>query len=209
MKDNFPTYPARPHNGGPFKRDANGRDNLSYNPEDYSFTPKYNGWRVLIHVPTRKTFNRYGEPLSIGKEFSTALGDICSALDAEAFKWLDVEGLERRHSIGKGALILLDVIPTDDYNGARYEERGFWVTPSIIPVHQLHTKPEANGVYQAQRFSAGELSHNWNLMQQINKEWGCEFYEGVVAARRDAPYPIQLRSPDQTTTSRIKHRWKF
>jgi len=56
---------------------------------------------------------------------------------------------------------------------------------------------------------AGELDHHWNYMQKLNKEWGCDFYEGVVAVERNSVYPRQLRSPNEVTSAWIKHRWKW
>lgn len=36
-----------------------------------------------------------------------------------------------------------------------------------------------------------------------------DFYEGVVAKRRDAAYPCQLRRADETTPAWMKHRWSW
>jgi hypothetical protein len=201
------TYPARPSNGGSFR----GIHRLPYNAEKYSFSSKYNGWRALVHLPTRTMFNRHGEQLTIADEFKPALDILCPTLDTEVFKWADVEGLERRHGIGKGTLILLDVIPEPHFmvSDTPYEMRCNWVPPAIVPVHQYHTKPDENAVYQVQRFSGGELPLMWDTLQEVNKQWGCEFYEGVVAVRKDSQYPIQLRSPDEKSGAWIKHRWKW
>ena len=41
-----PTYPARPVNGGAFPRALPKRGTWSYEP-------KLNGWRTLVHTPTK------------------------------------------------------------------------------------------------------------------------------------------------------------
>src|ERR1043165_28768 len=102
-----PTYPLRPVNGGPLPKalPKTGR---------WIYEPKYNGWRTLVHVPTGAMFNRKCEPLSIASEFAQGVALRQSALDADAFEWADCEALERRHGIGRGSLIVLDVIPHEN-----------------------------------------------------------------------------------------------
>ncbi len=46
-------------------------------------------------------------------------------------------------------------------------------------------------------------------MQALNREWGVEYYEGLVAKRADSLYPIQLRSPGAECPFWIKHRWAW
>ena len=91
------TYPARPLNGGDLKYAL---------PKigAWSYTPKYNGWRAMVHVPTSAMWNRHGERLTIAREFSIAL----AILKRTPFEWLDCEALERRHDLGRGSLIVLD-----------------------------------------------------------------------------------------------------
>ena len=42
-------------------------------PGQWHYEPKYNGWRALVHAPTGTMFNRYGQRLTIQREFSAAL----------------------------------------------------------------------------------------------------------------------------------------
>ena len=56
-------------------------------------------------------FNRHGKLLSISHEFKPALDMLRTILDAAAFKRADCEALERRHNVGRGTLIVLDVVP--------------------------------------------------------------------------------------------------
>ena len=199
---NLPTYPARPVNGGPLSHALHKHGHWSH-------SPKYNGWRTLVHIATGTMFNRQGEQLSIAGEFRPALDQMRGALDAEAFKWADCEALERRHSLGRGTLILLDVIPEPAHRLATCEERNLWVPPAVIPYHQIQTKPEPDMLYQPERCSNGEVDVMWSQLKEANRRFGCEFYEGVVAKRADSLYPIQLRSPSQEFPFWMKHRWAF
>lgn len=177
----------------------------------WDFEPKYNGWRALIHVPTRMVFNRHGATLSIGKAFHEAMDELCSTLDKvpEAFEWIDCEGLERRHNIGHGTLIVLDVIPEPEFSEATYAERRLWFTPGLIRRHHPGQKPDANSVYASSTIAAMYAPQAWDQLQAINKEWGCQFYEGLVAKRHDAPYNIQTVSPEQTSSAWCKFRWSW
>ena len=60
------TYPARPVNGGSLER-------ALPKSGQWHYEPKYNGWRALVHAPSGTLFNRYGQRLSIQREFSAAL----------------------------------------------------------------------------------------------------------------------------------------
>ncbi|MCX6928101.1 MAG: hypothetical protein NT154_33550, partial [Verrucomicrobia bacterium] len=46
-----PTYPARPLNGGPLEL-------APPKPGPWSYEPKYNGWRALVHAPTGSMFQK-------------------------------------------------------------------------------------------------------------------------------------------------------
>src|SRR5438045_545370 len=111
-----PTFPTRPINGGPFPQ-------ARPKPGQWTYEPKYNGWRALVHLQSGAMFNRAGLRMFISKELDEALELLCSTLNAEAFKWADCEALERRHGIGQGTLILLDVIPDPAWAEAPYLER--------------------------------------------------------------------------------------
>ena len=191
------TYPARPMNGGPL----NGSPKLGR----WLYEPKYNGWRVLVHVPTGTCFNRHGQPLSIQDEFAVALGMLRGGCP---YTWLDCEALERRHGLGRGTLILLDIL---DRARIPYERRMLtgleWPNrPSPLP---LDKPPAAESGYTAAGPFEGlvDVRRVWDWMQRINQQWGCTFYEGVVAKRADSLYPLQLQSPDRTTPDWVKHRF--
>src|SRR5215472_12059004 len=98
---NPPTYPARPLNGGALELAGEKRG-------EWYAEPKWNGWRALVHIPTGAMFNRNLERLSIESEFTDALAQLREAFSLH--QWADCEALHRRHHIGKGSLILLDLL---------------------------------------------------------------------------------------------------
>jgi len=54
--------------------------------------------------------------------------------------------------------------------------------------------------------SQNELLEFYWQLKDINKRLGCDFFEGVVMKRADAPYPVQLRSPTEECRALVKHR---
>jgi len=199
------TYPARPLNGGRF--------GLLTKKPIYLWSPKLNGWRTLLHCPTGTMFNRRGEELSIRSEFAEAVEN----LSRSGTEWLDCEALERRHNIGRGTLVILDAVVPSLNASQRYmklfEEADRLKWPSL----GIGERPEEKGVYLLKQTAMSDASQtgklaltlSWGRMQQINREWGTDFYEGLVAKRDDSLYPIQLRSPDSECPFWIKHRWAW
>jgi hypothetical protein len=199
------TYPARPLNGGRF--------GLVTKKPVHLWSAKLNGWRALVHTPTGTMFNRQGEELSITAEFAEALENMSQC----GIEWLDCEALERRHNIGRGSLIILDAVVPELTAAERYcrslEEAERWNWPSLV----IENRPEENRVYLVKQGALSDASHTgklalttwWNSMQRLNRAWGVDFYEGLVAKRTDSPYPIQLRSPDSECPFWIKHRWAW
>ena len=198
----IPTYPARPVNGGPLDKA------LPKNGE-WLYEPKYNGWRALIHVATGEMFNRKGEPLSIAHEFQPALEQLRVTLDCEAFKWADCEALERRHGIGRGTLVVLDVLPETAWRAATYVERRGWLNIPNLQTCYPTDQPTADALHKSPVFPAEYADKWWGELQRLNAKWVCEFYEGLVAKRSDSIYPFQLRSHDIDFPFWMKHRWAF
>jgi ATP-dependent DNA ligase len=196
------TFPARPINGGPFRSALLQRYSAGWSAEC-----KWNGYRTAVHIESGAMFNRHGEPLSIAHEFQPALDKLRVTLDALAFKWADCEALERRHGIGRGSLIVLDVIPEPEFADAPYLERRAWLE-SVLPIYDLNPdslEPDSIGLTPNDLI----LPYAWDDMQRINHRLGCQFYEGIVMKKNRSIYPIQLRSPKQTFPFWIKHRWAF
>ena len=205
----IPSYPLRPCNGGPLHlaRPKRGK---------WTYEPKINGWRAVVHAPTGRMWNRRGQRLSIEHEFSVVLEAIRNASLPPEMEWLDCEALERRHAIGRGSLVLLDYIPakSDTYEQrqqALYEALGDTLTH--WPVEQI-APPEDKLLHFAYTYEEGEdrdlsPAAAWDRLQALNKLWNAEVFEGFVAKRIDSTYPRQLRSPNQETPYWMKHRWEF
>jgi hypothetical protein len=199
MTPNPPTYPARPVNGGPLPQ------LLKYpRPGKWAAEPKANGWRSLVHAPTGTMFNRHGERLSIASEFKAALTELWRL---ELAPWVDCEAFERRHPLGRGCLVVLDlVIP------GGYEERRRIVAKAGVPIMPLIPAAGAieDKVVRLPTFAEGqETLEAWDTLQQANVVLGCEFYEGLVLKRSQSGYNVQLRSPEEEAKDWVKARWRF
>ncbi|HEX8312336.1 MAG TPA: hypothetical protein VF614_13530 [Chthoniobacteraceae bacterium] len=183
-------YPARPIDGG-------RHELASPKVGTWYAEPKINGWRTLVHAPSGTMWNRHGKLLSIAGEFSRALAELAES----PHEWFDCEGLERRHAIGKGALIVLD-LPA---SALPYEERNRLLQGTFCPllggvqgaVHSIPSFTNAAATYA--------------LLQEDNRHVfrGVEFYEGIVMKRHGSLYPRQRLSPERATGDWIKHRWAF
>jgi len=187
------TYPARPLNSGPL-------ETAPPKAGCWCYEPKYNGWRALVHVPTGTMFNRHGARLSISQEFTAAL----ALLRGSPFEWLDCEALERRHSVGRGTLVVLDCTASTPYVARRelLSEQGWPVALGSRESFPDHAVMLSASVEASQAFPL------WRRLQQDNRgSFGCDFYEGLVGKRADSLYPVQLVSPEQTTPHWIKHRF--
>ena len=205
----IPTYPARPMDGGQL--------HLAADPiGDWYAELKYNGWRLQLHLDSGLMFNRQGEELSISEEFDEALKKVRKL----PFEWLDIEGLERRHNIGRGAFIILDYLPSATKCGQSrtqdYIERRKYLSLvcglAQIPTHTQLDKPiEDNSVNLIASYDGAGMRQLYDIGKMCNGPEGmnCEFYEGIVRKKASSPYPFQLRSPDQTTHNWVKHRWHF
>lgn len=197
------TYPARPINGGNIER---ARPKLGA----WYYEPKYNGWRALVHVPSSTMYNRHGEPLTIGGEFTAAL----QSLRQHNYEWLDCEALSRRHPVGRGALIVLDA---PGLTGRGYAARRSILERDFLLL-QTNVVPRDNGVYLPPSLLLDGRDHElafWSLLKRDNLEIRTrynlteDFYEGAVAKRADSFYPVQNRSSSEETAHWIKHRWNF
>ena len=222
---NPPTYPARPINGGPLPRALPKRGRWTYEP-------KVNGWRALVHVPTGAMWNRHGERLSIEREFAPVLERLREwwhSLEpwqrqstetrycvAESAEWLDCEALERRLSVGKGSLVILDLpMNRGDYGtrmGALYE---CFIETGVAQAWGHEQFPPPSGALLSFAYTYDDGDHEmlpsfaWERLQEVNRAFGCELFEGLVAKRLDSKYPVQLRSATEEFAGWMKHRWRF
>jgi predicted DNA-binding WGR domain protein len=213
----IPTFPARPVNGGDLTL---ALPKLGH----WHIEPKYNEWRALIHLPTGTMFNRKGTRLSIEKEFASAIAVLREALGNAAdcgrsIDWIDGGALERRHSIGRGTLMVFDFLPLSDRsNGVdpstTYLERRHHLRE--LPVLSADEQPAHHHAYLVPSYDADDLDgrkalHIWHRLQYLNELWHTSglnsFYEGIVMKRVDSIYPMQLRSPDFECPLWMKHRF--
>lgn len=198
----LPCYPARPHNAGPWPIAKKLRWF-----DEWTNSPKGNGWRAVVHTPTSTVFNRHGERLSIASEFSSAL----SLLKSCPFEWLDCEGLERRHKIGRGTLLVIDWI---DACGPFRKRQHFSLDQASRRLHlaqhfstlpMLEAPPENSVMLFYQSDNSDEV---WDLAKETNARLGVEFYEGIVRYMKSARYPQGL-NPERETGDWAKCRWRF
>ena len=196
------TYPARPLNGGPLER-------ALPKPGQWHYEPKYNGWRALVHAPTGTMFNRYGQRLSIQQEFSAALAllrDLRLSNGTRVVEWFDGEALERRHGLGRGTLMVFDYIGSGKGEPCLLRKQRL---AESLAVHEYAVPPQPDRVYSVASITPDELDvlEFYRRLKQLNAQWGCPFYEGVVAKRSDSLYPVQLRSATLEFAGWMKHRW--
>ena len=197
-----PTFPARPIRGGKLE--------LAPKKSGIWFAePKFNGWRALVHTPTGAMWNRHGQRLTIEREFAQALAALRD-LAGSGFVWADCEALERRHQIGRGSLLVLDWIPESE--SPTYEERREFlaglVETECLSTGEWESFPE-NGLFlpPSVRDEDNAVSEFYAGLKAINRRLRCDFFEGVVMKRGNAPYPIQLRSDTEECRAWAKHRF--
>lgn len=225
----LPSYPARPINGGPLER---ARPKSGH----WTYEPKLNGWRALVHAPTGRMWNRHGERLSIEDCFKPVLDTLAKA---DVPEWLDCEALERRLNLGRGSLVVFDYIPSGTDRITPYEKRKATLEAAMktLPNWQpwQFGPPVQRALYTISGYTDQksdyvlsdsykqhpriaefddlgvtlEVKDFYQLLQSENQALGADLYEGLVAKRTNSPYPVQQRSPSEETTFWVKHRWAF
>jgi hypothetical protein len=198
------TYPARPIQGGRLEL-APPKRGLWY------AEPKLNGWRALIHTPTGTMWNRHGALLTIADCFRPALG-VLAKLAGRGLVWADCEALERRHNLGRGTLVVLDVVP--ESGTPSYEQRRAMLE-TIIPTDAVFSgdasRPVPCGVAVLTPTMRAESHADalafYNRLRAANRALRCDFFEGVVMKRADSIYPVQLRSASEEFRGFVKHRF--
>ena len=198
------SYPARPVQGGRLEL-APPKRGLWY------AEPKLNGWRALIHTPTGTMWNRHGALLTIANCFRPALATLAK-LAGRGLVWADCEALERRHNLGRGTLVVLDVIP--ESGTPSYEQRRAILESLLLcePVFDGDTsRPVPCGAVvltPARRVDChADALAFYQRLRGANRALGCDFFEGVVMKRADSAYPVQLRSATEECRGWCKHRF--
>ena len=198
------TFPARPIQGG--------RLELAPPKRGLWFAePKLNGWRALIHTPTGTMWNRHGTLLTIADCFRPALAALAK-LANRGLVWADCEALERRHNLGRGTLVVLDVIPesgTPIYTARRA------MLESLLPCDPVFdgdgSRPVPSGAVvltpTRRADSHADTLAFYQRLRAANRAMGCDFFEGVVMKRADSAYPVRLRSATEEFRGWVKHRF--
>ena len=189
MPINF--YPMRPINGG---RPQAAR----VQPGVYALEPKYNGWRCMVNTKDGSMFTRHRQSLTIARDFRAARDEVVAAFK-DTCEWVDCEGLERRHGIGKGSLIVLDIVTI----GA-YASRGEVVSSKLQAIGRESIGE--NKAYSRPSYSNFEsVAKACEALKEANSLLKADFYEGVVAKRVDSMYKVEHSQKENP--SWIKYRF--
>ena len=198
------TFPARPIQGG--------RLDLAPPKRGLWFAePKLNGWRALIHTPTGTMWNRHGALLTIADCFRSALAALAK-LASRGLVWADCEALERRHNLGRGTLVVLDLVP--ESGAPTYEQRRVMLD-AIMPTDSTFSGDTSRAVPcgavvltpALRAESHADALAFYHRLRAANRALGCDFFEGVVMKRADSPYPVQFRSATEEFRGWVKHRF--
>ena len=198
------TFPARPIQGGRF--------DLAPPKRGLWFAePKLNGWRALIHTPTGTMWNRHGALLTIADCFRPALG-LLAKLAERGLVWADCEALERRHNLGRGTLVVLDVVPVA--GTPNYEQRRAMLE-AIIPIDAVFSGDASRAVpcgavvltTTMRADSHADALAFYQRLREANRALRCDFFEGIVMKRAESIYPVQLRSATEECRGWCKHRF--
>lgn len=189
------SFPARPLNGGRLELAPAKRG-------EWAVEPKLNGWRVLVHAPSMMAFTRHGETLSITREFAPALRAIREVGESSVIEWFDCEGLERRHGIGRGSLVVLDAVMP-----GRYQDRRNRLRAALGEPLPIDAPPVADSVTLVPSFPMADASAVYARLRELNQIWRAPYYEGIVMKRADSTYPIQTRSTTEEFARWVKHRF--
>ena len=205
------SFPMRPCNGGPLSPGPTPRY------ARYCAEPKYNGWRATLHAPSGMMWNRRGEVLSIADEFAEAVERVATA--ARLFgggEWFDCEGLERRHALARGTLLILDVPDLAPARGlpATPEARFFpsylarreWLEARFESCPLVPGEVQPNCAYIAPRIPGVDAAQLYHRLKELDA--GTHFYEGVVLKRNDSAYTPQAGA-ERESREWFKHRWDF
>lgn len=197
----FPSYPARPVNGGRL-------DMAMAFPRtgEWVYEPKGNGRRAVIHARSGKIWNRHGieRTESMRPVFGNALSEILR-LFSEPDLYLDCEILYGRTEYGRGTIVILDlIIPRLTYQHRRID------IESKVQCIQLENIPENSLVCFPTCACPKTL---WKLAREANDAFDLPtrnpMWEGIVAKKVDSLYPIQLISDDRKFPEWVKHRYEW
>lgn len=191
-------YPMRPIDGGPYTTcpPKLGR---------WATEPKWDGRRVLLHLPTMTLWNRKGGQLpdSIARQYGMAarmLSRRTAAVWCEAFEWMDCEGMGRVETpMFRGCLMLLDLPRCKgDYVDRRMAMRQLGL--SELTAETSATKRDTAFIVPTHDDGSTDLIELWSSFASH------PLIEGFVMKKLDSPY-VGLSRPDGKSTTWVKHRF--
>lgn len=170
------TYPARPIQGGRLEL-APRKRGLWY------VEPRLNGWRTIIHTPTATMWNRHGALLTIADCFRPALGALAKLAD-RGLVWADCEALERRHNLGSGTLVVLNLVPESGTPNSVERRRMLELLLSCDPVFAGDaSRPVPSGAVvltpTTRVDSHASALAFYQRLREANRALGCHFFEAL------------------------------
>jgi len=124
--------------------------------------------------------------------------------------WADCKALERRHNLGRGTLVVLDMLP--ESGTPSYEQRREMLQ-TIIPTDTVYSGDASRPVLcgavvltpMMRLDSHADALAFYKRLRKANRVFACDFFEGVVMKRADSIYPVQLRSATEECRGWVKH----
>jgi hypothetical protein len=156
-------------------------------------------------------WNRHGALLTIADCFRPALANLAK-LANRGLVWADCEAPERRHNLGRGTLVVLDLIPesgTPDYEQRRAMLESFLPCDPVFDGDTSRSVPcGAVMLTPSLRVDSHIVALAfYQRLREANCVLGCDFFEGVVMKRADSIYPVQMRSATESFRGWVKHRF--
>jgi hypothetical protein len=125
--------------------------------------------------------------------------------------WADCEVLERRHNLGRGTLVVLDVVP--ESGAPSYEQRRAMME-ALLPTDAVFSGDTSRAVpcgavvmTPTMRVDHADALAFYQRLREANRALRCDFFEGLVMKRAEASYPVQLRSATEEFRGFVKHRF--
>jgi hypothetical protein len=138
-------------------------------------------------------WNRHSALLTIADRFQPALAALAK-LASLGLVWTDCEALERRHNLGHGTLVVLDVVP--ESGTPSYEERRAMLE-SLLPTDAVFSGDTSRAVPCGAVVLTPSLRADhetafafYQRLREANRALRCDFFEGVVMKRAESIYPV-------------------
>lgn len=210
-------YPPAPSNGGELSELTPPKVG------EWVWQPKVDDWRGVVDAPSGVVWSQYGDLSTIALQ-----GKIKAALAILRAKWgqateawqrFDVGLMENRHDLMRGSIIVFDVMDSE----LPHNERRAWLETlfPVLPMAHIMLAGVANvrdevflvnewrnPAFNVDTQKGGRISPLLlqALLKRENDLVGHKFYEGLVAKRADALYPVATKAKQKTPVW-VKHRF--